>query len=77
MAAFLVVFVELAVLPSVFGGAYYGHNPHPQQHQPLPQMPHMGMGKDMPHMPYPHYKKDLPMHLNKGKDTKGMDTCLS
>lgn len=76
MAAFLAL-VHLALLPAAFEGAYYGHKPHPQQHQPLPQMPHMGMGKDISHMLYPHYRKDLPMHLNKGKDIKGMKTCVS
>lgn len=75
MAAFLVALVQLALLPLAFGGGYYPHKSHPQQHQPLPQM-HMGMGKEMPHMPYPHYRKDLPMHLNKGKDNKGMSTSI-
>lgn len=91
MAAFLVAVVQMALLPSAFGGAYYGHKPHPQQHQPIPQMHpqqhqpipqmhlqqhqpmpqmhHMGMGKDIPHKAYPHYP---PVHLNKGKDNKGM-----
>lgn len=74
VAPFLVVLLQVVLLPHVCGGAYYGHKPLHQQHQPVPHIPHKGIGKEMPHMQYIPYRKDipqLPMHMNKGKDKKG------
>lgn len=74
MAPFLAILLQVVLLPSVFGGAYFGHKPHHQQHQPVPFIPHKGIGKEMPHRQYPQYRKEipqLPMHMNKGKDKKG------
>ena len=81
----LFTLLQLTVLPLVFGGAYYGHKPHPQHHQPLPHLAHMGMGKeglpqqqylgkDMHHMQYPQYRKELPqmpIHMGKENPRKG------
>lgn len=77
LAPFLVILVQ--VVPSVFGGAYYGHKPHHQQHQPVPYIPHKGIGKEIPHMQYPQYRKEIPqlqMHMNKGKDKKGDQSII-
>lgn len=74
VAPFLAILVQVVLLPSVFGGAYFGHKPQHQQHQPVPFIPHKGIGKEMPHRQYPQYRKEipqLPMHMNKGKDKKG------
>lgn len=76
----LLVLLQLVVLTSVSGGAYYQHKQHPQQYQPVQQFQHMGMGKDgfpqqqylgkeVPYMQYPHYRKELPqMPVLKGKE---------
>ncbi|KAG5852672.1 hypothetical protein ANANG_G00065080, partial [Anguilla anguilla] len=86
----LLLVLQLTLPHYAHGGAYYGHKQLqqlPQQHQPLPQLPHMALGKDglpqqqylgkeVPHM-IPQYRKEfpqLPMHLGKEmprKDGKG------
>ncbi|CAB1347316.1 unnamed protein product [Coregonus sp. 'balchen'] len=85
----LVALLQLAILPLVHAGAYYGHKQHqqhPQQHQPMPHLSHIGMGgkeqhpqqqwpgKEMPHMQYPQYRKEIPqmpMHMGKEYPRKG------
>ena len=68
-AHLLVAALQLCVLNHVHGGAYYGHKQNPQQHQPLPQLPHLPLGNDgQPQQPYlgkemPHapYGKEMPI----------------
>ena len=73
-APLVLTLLQLLVLTYASGGAYYGHNQHPQQYQPMqhlqagfPQQQYHG--KDVPYMQYPHYRKDLPqMPMLKGKE---------
>lgn len=74
----LYVLVEhLCLLHYIQAGAFYGHKPLPQQHQPLAQLPilphgnegipqHYYHGQEMPHMPYGNEMPLLP-HYGKGR----------
>lgn len=74
LSARLFVLVEhLCLLHHIHAGAFYGHKPMPQQHQPLPQLPllshgnegipqHHYHGKEMPHMPYGNEMPLLPQY---------------
>lgn len=63
------VVVQLYLLHHAQAGAYYGHQQLAQQNQPLPQLPHMPLGKEgIPQQQYlgkelPHvqYGNDMPM----------------
>ncbi|KAJ8350428.1 hypothetical protein SKAU_G00255580 [Synaphobranchus kaupii] len=71
----LLVALQLSVLHHAYGGAYYGHKPIPQQHQPMPQLPHMTHGKEglpqqylVKELPHLQYSKDIPMIPQYRKD---------
>lgn len=66
-APLLVALFQLAVLPLVHAGVYYGHKQHqqhpqqqPQQHQPMPHLSHMGMGSKEQHPQQQWPGKDMP-----------------
>lgn len=78
-SARLIVLVEhLCLLHHIHAGAFYRHQPLPQQHHPLPQLPlmqhgnegipqHHYYGKEMPQLSYGNEMPLLP-HYGKGKE---------
>lgn len=67
--------VQLYLLPHAQAGAYYGHQQLAQQNHPLPQLPHMPLGKEgipqqqylgkeLPHLPYGNDMPMLPYYGN-------------
>ena len=69
----LLVALQLVLLHHAHGGAYYGHKA--QQHQPVPQLPHMAHGKEglpqqylVKELPHFQYAKEIPMIPQYRKD---------